>query len=80
MVAGSLNPEKKVQDRVRVLLPDGICQGLRATDYKDPPKIIWADGVYTQQSDSFRRGLLHGVSRAIKANQHDAGVVLYGND
>lgn len=80
VVAGSLNPDKEVQDRVRVLSPEGICQGLRATDYKDPPKILWADGVYTQQSESFRRGPLHGVSRAIKAEQHDAGVVLYGDD
>jgi len=38
-VVGSLNPDKECQDRVRVLGSDGICQGLRATDYKDPPKI-----------------------------------------
>ena len=40
IVAGSLNSEKEVQDRVRVLSDKGICQGLRATDYKDPPKVI----------------------------------------
>lgn len=39
-VAGSLNPDKNVQDRVRVLDTDGVSQGLRATDYKDPVKII----------------------------------------
>ena len=39
-VAGSLNPSKECQDRVRVLGTSGICQGLRATDYKDPPKIL----------------------------------------
>ena len=39
-VAGSLNPDKNVQDRVRVLDTEGISQGLRATDYKDPVKII----------------------------------------
>ena len=38
-VIGSLNPEKECQDRVRVLGVDGICQSIRATDYKDPPKI-----------------------------------------
>jgi DNA (cytosine-5)-methyltransferase 1 len=38
-VIGSLNPEKECQDRVRVLGTDGICQSIRATDYKDPPKI-----------------------------------------
>lgn len=39
-VAGSLNPDKNVQDRVRVLDAEGLSQGLRATDYKDPVKII----------------------------------------
>lgn len=39
-VAGSLNPNKNVQDRVRVLDTKGISQGLRATDYKDPVKIV----------------------------------------
>lgn len=39
-VAESLNPDKKVQDRVRVLDTDGVSQGLRATDYKDPVKIV----------------------------------------
>lgn len=39
-VAGSLNPDKNVQDRVRVLDIDGVSQGLRATDYKDPVKIV----------------------------------------
>ena len=40
IVIGSLNPEKEYQDRVRILDRGGICQGLRATDYKDPPKVI----------------------------------------
>lgn len=39
IVVGSLNPEKDCQDRVRVLSGYGYCQSLRATDYKDPPKI-----------------------------------------
>ena len=39
-VAGSLNPDKNVQDRVRVLDTDGVSQGLRAIDYKDPVKIV----------------------------------------
>lgn len=38
-VIGSLNPEKECQDRVRILGTCGICQSIRATDYKDPPKI-----------------------------------------
>lgn len=32
VVVGSLNPEKEIQDRVRVLGVDGICQALRATE------------------------------------------------
>lgn len=39
-VARSLNPDKNVQDKVRVLDTDGVSQGLRATDYKDPVKIV----------------------------------------
>lgn len=39
-ISGSLNPEKKIQDRVRVLSDTGISQSLRATDYKDPVKIV----------------------------------------
>ena len=39
-VVGSLNPKKECQDRVRVFSSDGISPGLRATDYKDPTKIV----------------------------------------
>ena len=39
-IAGSLKPDKNIQDRVRVLDVDGLSQGLRATDYKDPVKIV----------------------------------------
>lgn len=39
-IAGSLNPDKKVQDRVRVLDSGGVSQSLRATDYKDPVKVL----------------------------------------
>lgn len=39
-ISGTLNPDKNVQDRVRVLSVEGISQGLRATDYKNPVKII----------------------------------------
>ena len=40
IVVGSLSPDKECQDRVRVLSGGGICQSLRATDYKDPPKLV----------------------------------------
>ena len=76
VVAGSLNPSKECQDRVRVLSPNGICQGLRATDYKDPPKIICADGIYLCRTERFQRGPLRNLSRTIMATQQDAGVVV----
>lgn len=40
MVAFSLNPEKEIQDRQRIFDVHGICPVLRATDYKDPTKIL----------------------------------------
>ena len=40
IVVGSLNPEKEVQDRVRVLSGGGICQAIRATDYKHLKYVI----------------------------------------
>lgn len=39
-----------------------------------------ADGVYTQDSPAFHRKPLKDISRALKAETHDAGVVLYGSD
>lgn len=72
IVVGSLNPEKECQDRVCVLGPDGVCQALRATDYKDPPKILGA--VYTGVSEDFQRGLFP-IARCVKASAHDLGIV-----
>lgn len=40
IVRGSLRPDKVIQNRCRVLDPNGNVQTLTATDYKDPPKII----------------------------------------
>lgn len=72
VVVGSLNPEKEIQDRVRVLGIDGICQALRATDYKDPPKILGT--IYTDVSEDFQRGL-YPIARCVKASAHDLGIV-----
>ena len=48
IVVGSLNPEKEVQDSVRVLSGGGgICQAKRATDYKDPPKVLVESTTHT---------------------------------
>lgn len=72
VAVGSLNPEKEIQDRVRPLGVDGICQALRATDYKDPPKILGT--IYTDISEDFQRGL-YPIARCIKASAHDLGIV-----
>lgn len=72
VVVGSLNPEKEIQDRVRVLGVEGICQALRATDYKDPPKILGS--IYTDVSEDFQRGL-YPIARCVKASAHDLGIV-----
>jgi len=53
IVIGSLNPQKLVQDRVRVLSGGGICQTIRATDYKDPPKVLVED--FDNESDADRQ-------------------------
>ncbi len=51
---------------------DGICQALRATDYKDPPKILGT--IYTDVSEDFQRGL-YPIARCVKASAHDLGIV-----
>ena len=61
-VAGSLNPDKNVQDRVRVLDTEGISQGLRATDYKDPVKIIDED-IKLNTSNLKQIGQLYGTEK-----------------
>ena len=37
---GSLYPNRNVQDKALVYLVSGICPSLRATDYKDPQKVL----------------------------------------
>lgn len=72
-VVGSTRPQKKIQQRERICYDKGILPTLTATDYKDPPKVLY--GCYTAQTKSFTRGGLKGISRTLKAVQHDAGVV-----
>lgn len=66
-VVASTNPDKKIQDRTRILGVDGISQSLRATDYKDPvkigidkssntPKVLEVDNCITARED-------RGISR-----------------
>lgn len=47
IVIGSLNPQKVIQDRGSCVLSiNGLCQTIRATDYKDPPMVL----VYDKQT------------------------------
>lgn len=78
LVAGSINPEKGVQDRVRVLDSDGISQGLRATDYKDPVKIISVGYINSSQD-----GIIadpKGVSKTLTAGHHNQPKIMCGID
>ena len=59
IVIGSLNPEKECQDRVRVLSGGGICQTIRATDYKDPPKVL----VDVEEKDGCKADWKHSKHR-----------------
>lgn len=50
---------------------------LTATMHKDAPKILEsADGIYLNASKRFQAGSLKDLSRTLKAEKHDAGVVL----
>lgn len=78
LVAGSINPDKKVQDRVRVLDSEGISQGLRATDYKDPVKIITVGCVNSSQD-----GVVvdpTSISKTLVAGHNNQPKILCGID
>ncbi|RBR36052.1 DNA cytosine methyltransferase [Enterococcus cecorum] len=50
---------------------------LTATMHKDAPKILEsADGIYLNASKKIQHGSLKDLSRTLKANNHDAGVVI----
>lgn len=63
----------KVKDRTRILSVNGVCQCLRSTDYKDPPKISVASGAVRRISprESLR---LQGVPDYITDKLIAAGI------
>lgn len=77
--AGTLNPHKEIQDRCLVFSTDGISVTCRATDYKDPIKILIApvSGVYCDCTTPFQRGPLNNLSRTLTAQKNDAGVMFF---
>lgn len=77
--AGTLNPNKEIQDRCLVFSTDGISVTCRATDYKDPIKIVVGEaaGVYIKCTAPFQRGPLPKLSRTLTAQKNDAGVMFF---
>lgn len=74
-----MNPHKEIQDRCLVFNTDGISVTCRATDYKDPIKILVApvSGVYCDFTTPFQRGPLNDLSRTLTAQKNDAGVMFF---
>lgn len=61
----------------------GICSTIKASCYKEPYKVVkkmdrqkisrnGLGGIYISVSQDYQRGLLKGISRTLKANNHDA--------
>ena len=82
----SVNPfSRKLEYKGEASISEDVAPCLRATDYKCPhvvhERIMFKgreikewDGLYTETTADFFRGGLDGVSRALKAEMHDAGV------
>lgn len=77
--AGTLNPDKEIQDRCLIFSTDGISVTCRATDYKDPIKIYVGDasGIYIDATAGFQRGPLPNKSRTLTAQKNDVGVMFF---
>lgn len=76
----------RLQKNVQIIDPQGRkskevkprdeCPTLRAQTHGNPPMAV-EGGVYIQATENYQRGALPGLSRTLKAVQHDAGVILY---
>ena len=74
----------RLQKNVQIIDPQGRkskevkprddCPTLRAQTHGNVPMVV--GGIYLQATEDYQRGILHEMSRTIKAVQHDAGVVL----
>jgi DNA (cytosine-5)-methyltransferase 1 len=53
---------------------EGLCNTL--TSVQKDNLVLEPCGIYTNASKDYQRGPLQGMSRALKANQHDSGVIL----
>lgn len=68
-----IDPQGRKSKEVK---PRDECPTLRAQTHGNPPMAI-EGGVYIQATENYQRGALPGLSRTLKAVQHDAGVILY---
>lgn len=65
--------EKRVDVGIRQF-KDGCCGAVRTTDSGGDKRVIEIAGVYTGASPDFQRPPLKGLSRTLKAVNHDAGI------
>lgn len=78
-VIGSVRPERRIQQRERVIHPSGNAPTLTATEYKDPTKVLVkesANGIIINASERFQRGELNGLSRTLMSGGAIPGVVI----
>lgn len=68
-----IDPQGRKSKEVK---PRDECPTLRAQTHGNPPMAV-EGGVYIQATENYQRGALPGLSRTLKAVQHDAGVILY---
>lgn len=73
----SINLEQPDSETRRGRVGVGVAQTLTTSCNQATMQV---DGIYTQQSEKFIRGPLKGLSRTLKASQHDSGVVITTNN
>ena len=66
--------EKRTDTGIREF-KDNCCGTIRTTDSGGDKRAVEIAGVYTSASKDFQRPPLHGLSRTIKAVNHDAGII-----
>ena len=89
VIAGSLKPWRKIQQRERVIHPSGVAPTLTATEYKDPTKVlipsktkkgyevaVKGDGVYINRPHQKRGTVQKGIIQTLKTSCQDIGVVV----
>ena len=89
IVVGSTKPEKKIQQRERIISPSGCSPTIVATEYKDPTKVFIpenskrggslatvGDGVYINRPHQKRGTVQKGMMPTLKTTCADVGVIV----